>query len=81
MNNIAVATLIYFFYIHVIVMSNANDDPSGIKLFEYVYRNKSYFMTFSEAEALHFWEYATIVLIPSSIVIRIIKGLRNNNMP
>ena len=81
MNNIAVATFIYFFYIHVIVMSNAIDDPFGLKLFEYVYRSKSYYMTYSEAEALHFWEYATIVLIPSSIVIRIINGLRKNNMP
>jgi hypothetical protein len=81
MNDIAVATFIYFFYINVIVMSNAIDDPSGSKIYECEYQSKSYFTTYSEAEVLHFWEFATIVLIPSSIVIRIINGLRKNNMP
>ena len=80
LNDISLTTFIYFFYIHVIVLSSAIDDPSGTKIYKYVYRSKSYYMTYSEAEALHFWEFATIILIPSSLVIGIIHGLRENTI-
>ncbi|PLX15683.1 MAG: hypothetical protein C0599_16375 [Salinivirgaceae bacterium] len=76
LNNISVSTFLYFMYIHMMVISNAIDEPSGIKKYVYPYRGKSYFLTYREAEALHFWEFASFSLIASSIIIEVVFRFR-----
>jgi len=77
LNIIAVSTFFYFFYMHVTVMAGAVESPSGLKVEEYIYREKSYFMTKDEYYALNFWEFSTFMLIPFSLLVGIIGGYIN----
>ncbi len=74
LNIISIATLLYFFYIHTIILSNSVEIPSEYESKEYLYRNISYYMTEKEYGVLQFWKYAPAIIIPLSIAVNIFAG-------
>jgi len=63
LNSIAISTFIYFLYVHIVLLQNSSITATNGRMYEYVYREVSYYMTINENQALYYWEYSTLLLM------------------
>jgi len=82
-NTIALSSFFYYFYLHNVVFADSLAYPSGIHFEEYIYQEKSFFITAEAFEAMEFWEFSIIILLPLALIVSIINGFtgkKNSNI-